>query len=109
MMFARGAEAPRERPRLPFRTRTLDAERKRAAALDVVWSLRHLRGLSRVDWGEASDRDPAFIATLERAFTGLYDRYFRVDVRGWEHVSESPALLVGNHSGFGVAELLMLL
>ena len=108
MTFARGAEAPRTHPRLPFRAR--DPARKRTAAVDVVWSLRHLRGLSRVDWGDASDRDDEFIATLDRAFAGLYDRYFRVDVRGWEHVAaESPALLVGNHSGFGVAELLMLL
>ena len=83
--------------------------RRRTAALDVLWSLRHLRGLSRLEWSGASDRDVEFIRILDRAFAGLYDRYFRVEVRGWEHVRQSPALLVGNHSGFGVAELLMLL
>jgi 1-acyl-sn-glycerol-3-phosphate acyltransferase len=109
-MLSRGADAPEFRPRsllAPFRRRS--DGRKRTTAVDVVWSLRHLRGLSRVDWTDASDRDPECIRILDRAFAGLYDRYFRVDVRGLDDLSPSPALLVGNHSGFGVAELLMLL
>ena len=49
------------------------------------------------------------IAILDRAFAGLYDHYFRVEIRGWDNIPGGPAVLVGNHSGFGVAELLMLL
>jgi 1-acyl-sn-glycerol-3-phosphate acyltransferase len=82
--------------------------RRSAAAVDVVWRLRHLTALRGIDWSDAS-RDPRLIAILDRAFAGFYDRYFRVDVRGWERVPEGPVLLVGNHSGFGIAELLMLL
>src|SRR5262249_57497367 len=102
-----GAEEARSGSFFSFRGRR--TARRRSGAVDVVWSLRHLRGLSRVDWSDDSDRDTEFIRILDRAFAGLYDRYFRVEVRGWEHVPGSPALLVGNHSGFGVAELLMLL
>jgi 1-acyl-sn-glycerol-3-phosphate acyltransferase len=84
--------------------------RRRAGAIDVVWSLRHLvDALRGVDWTDASGRDPRLIAILDRAFAGLHDRYFRMEVRGWEHIPRGPVLLVGNHSGFGVAELLMLL
>src|SRR5215468_9499633 len=105
--MARGAEDASPESLLSFRDRR--KVRGRAGAVDVVCSLRHLRGLSRVDWSDDSDRDSEFIRILDRAFAGLHDRYFRVEVRGWEHVPESPALLVGNYSGFGVAELLMLL
>jgi 1-acyl-sn-glycerol-3-phosphate acyltransferase len=80
----------------------------RLRPLDIVWSLRHLRALREIDWSDAS-RDPRMIAILDRAFAGVYDRYFRVETRGWEHIPDGPALLVGNHSGFGVAEILMLL
>jgi 1-acyl-sn-glycerol-3-phosphate acyltransferase len=76
--------------------------------VDVAWSLRHLAGLRGVDWG-ARSLDDRLIGTISRAFAGIHDRYFHMDVRGWEHVPASPAVLVGNHSGFGVAELLMLL
>jgi len=74
----------------------------------VVWSLRHLRGLRRIDWTDAS-RDVELIAVLDRAFAGLYDHYFRMEVRGLPAVPQGPVVLAGNHSGFGVAELLMLL
>jgi len=81
---------------------------RKPAAVEVVWAFRHLGSLRDVDWSEAR-RDPELIAILDRAFAGLYDRYFRMEVRGWDNVLSRPALLVGNHSGFGVAELLMLL
>jgi 1-acyl-sn-glycerol-3-phosphate acyltransferase len=79
------------------------------APLEILWSFRHLSGLAGVDWSDARGRDPELIAVLERAFAGAYDRYFRVEVRDWPNVPRGPAVLVGNHSGFGVAELLMLL
>ncbi len=81
--------------------------RRRPAALEVVWALRHLGALRKVDWSAAC-RDPELIAILDRAFAGFYDRYFRMEVRGWGNIPRRPAILVGNHSGFGVAELLML-
>jgi 1-acyl-sn-glycerol-3-phosphate acyltransferase len=76
--------------------------------VDIGWSLRHLRRLPSIDWTTRS-LDDQLIETVSRAFAGLHDRYFRIEVRGWEHIPPSPTLLVGNHSGFGVAELLMLL
>jgi 1-acyl-sn-glycerol-3-phosphate acyltransferase len=84
------------------------AFRRTPAAVEVVWALRHLGALRRVDWSDAS-RDPRFIAVLDRAFAGFYDHYFRMEVRGWDNIPARRAILVGNHSGFGVAELLMLL
>jgi hypothetical protein len=85
------------------------AERgRRASFVDIGWSLRRLRRLRDIDW-TARSLDDGLIDTLSAAFAGVYDRYFRMEVRGWEHIPLSPALLVGNHSGFGVAELLMLL
>jgi 1-acyl-sn-glycerol-3-phosphate acyltransferase len=110
-MLAPRSEAPRD----PAAPSYLSALRSRArafrrtpAAVEIVWALRHLASLRRVDWSDAR-RDPEFIETLDRAFAGFYDRYFRMEVRGWENIPARPALLVGNHSGFGVAELLMLL
>ncbi len=75
---------------------------------DTVWPLRHLRDLRRIDWSDPS-HDWDLIDTLERAFAGLYDHYFRMEVRDWGNVSRGRVIVVGNHSGFGVAELLMLL
>jgi 1-acyl-sn-glycerol-3-phosphate acyltransferase len=82
--------------------------RRRRDAADVVWCLRHLRGLRRIDWSRAS-RDPELIGIIERAFAGFYEHYFRMEVRGWGNIPDGRAILVGNHSGFGVAELLTLL
>ncbi|HZP42130.1 MAG TPA: lysophospholipid acyltransferase family protein [Candidatus Binatia bacterium] len=102
-MFGKSSavRAPRRRLRWPD---ALSA----TAAKDVVWSFRHLGSLHQVDWTAAS-RDTRLIAILDRAFAGLYDHYFRMEARGWENIPPGPVLLVGNHSGFGVAELLMLL
>ena len=81
---------------------------RRPAAVEVVWSLRHLRALREIDWSDRSF-DRRLVEILEDAFAGLHDRYFRMEVRGWEHVPRAPVVVVANHSGFGVAELLMLL
>ncbi len=100
---------PARAPRLGARARLRRAGRgPLPGVLDVVWSLRHLKDLDEVDWSVAA-RDPTLIAVLDRAFAGLYEHYFRVETRGLDALPTAPALLVGNHSGFGVAELLMLL
>ena len=44
-------------------------------------------------------RDPAFLRAA-RPILELYTRYFRSEVRGWDHVPDAgPFLVVGNHSG----------
>jgi len=44
-------------------------------------------------------RDPAFLKAA-RPILELYTRYFRSEVRGWDHVPDAgPFLVVGNHSG----------
>jgi len=78
------------------------------ALAEVFWTLRHLREIRRIDWSDPA-LDYRLIDILSRAFDGLYRRYFRMEVRGWENIPGTRALLVGNHSGFGIAELLMLL
>ena len=46
------------------------------------------------------ERDEDFIDSTLPLYHELVRRYFRVDVRGLEHIpSEGPVLLVGNHSG----------
>jgi diacylglycerol/phytol O-acyltransferase len=79
-----------------------------AGVIDVLRGLRHLRSFCDIRWSDAT-RDPRLIAAIERAFGGFHDRYFRVEVCGWDRIPGGPVLLVGNHSGFGVAELVMLL
>jgi 1-acyl-sn-glycerol-3-phosphate acyltransferase len=108
MLARRRPDARNDGTAIAYPLRRWGPRRWTPAALEVVWALRNLRALRRVDWS-AARRDPEMIAILDRAFAGFYDRYFRMEVRGWEHVPDEPAILVGNHSGFGVAELLMLL
>jgi 1-acyl-sn-glycerol-3-phosphate acyltransferase len=93
---------------LPASLRAGSAAWRTPAPVQVVWSLRHLRDLRHIDWSDAGF-DRRLIEALEEAFAGLHDRYFRMEIQGWEHVSRAPVLVVANHSGFGVAELLMLL
>jgi len=46
------------------------------------------------------EADPAFLAEVEPLLEFLWTKYFRVDLRGLEHVpATGPALLVANHSG----------
>lgn len=53
-------------------------------------------------WGvDPSELDPAAIEQSRRWLGMLFGerRYFRIDVRGWENVPASPAMIVSNHSG----------
>ncbi len=77
----------------------------RAIALSLLDpdEVERLRNLHFDDAGHGYDpfgMHPAFVA-LGLALAGpLYDRYFRVESRGHEHIPRSgPAVLAGNHSG----------
>lgn len=53
---------------------------------------------------DPADFDEAYTRRLVRHLQVLFGserqrKYFRVDVKGWEHVPPSPALFVSNHSG----------
>jgi 1-acyl-sn-glycerol-3-phosphate acyltransferase len=43
-------------------------------------------------------RDPAFIDQVSPLLKAI-NRYFDTEFRGWEHVPNTPCLIVGNHSG----------
>jgi len=46
-------------------------------------------------WGRSEE----FIGTISPALDFLYDRWFRTDAEGLEHIPDSGALLVSNHAG----------
>jgi 1-acyl-sn-glycerol-3-phosphate acyltransferase len=51
---------------------------------------------------DPSDWDARYVGKLVdrmKLLFGARRRYFRVDVQGWDHVPEAPALFVSNHSG----------
>jgi 1-acyl-sn-glycerol-3-phosphate acyltransferase len=52
--------------------------------------------------------DPEFAGKIAPFLRGLYDYYFRCDVKGWENVPADKALYVGNHNGLLTFEVLML-
>jgi 1-acyl-sn-glycerol-3-phosphate acyltransferase len=45
------------------------------------------------------DFDPDFIGRQKYFWNPLMDYWFRMEIEGWEHIPESPVLLVGIHSG----------
>jgi 1-acyl-sn-glycerol-3-phosphate acyltransferase len=53
-----------------------------------------------LDPADPASRDPAFIKATAPFFDFLWNRYFRAEVEGAEHVPASgPFIAVGNHSG----------
>jgi 1-acyl-sn-glycerol-3-phosphate acyltransferase len=52
--------------------------------------------------------DPEFARKIAPFLKGLYEFYFRCEVKGWENVPEGKALYVGNHNGLLTFEVLML-
>lgn len=60
---------------------------------------RLFRDLGRID-GD-------FAQKIEPFLRGLYDYYFRCDIKGWENIPEKKALFVGNHNGLLTFEVLM--
>jgi 1-acyl-sn-glycerol-3-phosphate acyltransferase len=45
------------------------------------------------------DFDPEFLELQKYFWNPLVDYWFRMEVDGWEHIPEPPALLIGIHSG----------
>jgi 1-acyl-sn-glycerol-3-phosphate acyltransferase len=50
------------------------------------------------DWS-LDDIDPDWLARQKYFWNPLMDYWFRMEMEGWEHLPEPPALLVGVHSG----------
>ena len=48
---------------------------------------------------DLDQRDPAQLRRLMPLLEFLFDRYFRCDLRGLDHVPAGPAILFGNHCG----------
>jgi 1-acyl-sn-glycerol-3-phosphate acyltransferase len=43
--------------------------------------------------------DPELMKSQSRVWNTLMDRYFRLDISGWENLPKQPSLLIGVHSG----------
>ncbi len=52
-----------------------------------------------LDPSDITMRDPAVIARLLRHWNVLYERYFRCELEGAEHLPTGPAIYFGNHCG----------
>jgi len=53
----------------------------------------------KLDPTDLDRRSPERIERMFPALNYLYDRYFRCDIDGIDHVPEGPAILFGNHCG----------
>ncbi len=76
-------------------------EHRRRLPMQFLWK-RYRRYAMRNRSANVDDfgRDPVFAARMEPLLDLLYERYFRVETRGIEHVPDiGRALLVANHSG----------
>lgn len=69
---------------------------------EKAWLLRWLHPDGH-EWGaNISDYDPVRVEGLRRWLSTVFGprrRYFRVEVAGWQHVPDAPAMVVSNHSG----------
>jgi 1-acyl-sn-glycerol-3-phosphate acyltransferase len=64
--------------------------------------LRWLHRRQQVTWGtDPGEYDPELVRRTLPSVKRLFGpgRYFGVDVQGWSHVPEAPAMIVSNHSG----------
>jgi 1-acyl-sn-glycerol-3-phosphate acyltransferase len=81
---------PQERPSAP---ETEPGSIGLAALLDQVVH-------ADLDADDLGNRDPEFIAAATPVFDFLWNRYFRAEVKGAEHIpTGGPFIVVGNHSG----------
>jgi 1-acyl-sn-glycerol-3-phosphate acyltransferase len=76
-------------------------EYRRHLPLEGVWKrFRNVAMRGRSDMVDDFGRDPRYSARYAPILDFLYKRWFRVDVRGLEHVPDTGrAILVANHSG----------
>jgi 1-acyl-sn-glycerol-3-phosphate acyltransferase len=72
--------------------RTTDERRRQAEGLAGTIADRAGR------WS-LDDFDSGFMAKQKYLWNPLMDWYFRMEMEGWEHLPEPPALLIGIHSG----------
>jgi 1-acyl-sn-glycerol-3-phosphate acyltransferase len=86
------ATAQRER-HVQQATEKADARREKAAGGASGW----VAGRAG-DWS-IDDYDPGFMEFQKYFWNPLVDYWFRMEVEGWEHIPEPPALLIGIHSG----------
>jgi 1-acyl-sn-glycerol-3-phosphate acyltransferase len=106
---ARAHEAPRVPPPAPSSTRLLPSEGEPTVfdtARELLTSDFYLRKWGRLGMRNRSEEvddfgfDPVYEKKVQPVFDFLYEKYFRVEVAGIEHVpSEGRCLLVANHSG----------
>lgn len=50
------------------------------------------------DW-DLDDQNTVAMDRQQKLWNGVMDRYFRMEIDGWETIPESPVLVVGVHSG----------
>jgi 1-acyl-sn-glycerol-3-phosphate acyltransferase len=87
------------------RSRKTQAERHAAQAREKVDARREqMEGVAGWVAGRAGDwsleaQDLRFMDAQKYFWNPLMDYWFRMEVEGWEHLPDPPALLVGIHSG----------
>jgi 1-acyl-sn-glycerol-3-phosphate acyltransferase len=76
-------------------------EHRRRLPLEFLWKrYRNLAMRGRSDRVDDFGRDPVYTGRIESFLDFLYQRYFRVDMQGLDHVpGTGPAIVVANHSG----------
>jgi len=75
--------------------------RESLAQLDVAAeAVRDVEGAGGADKREGLDGpDPALMKAQAPIWNVLMDRYFRLEIEGWEHIPDGPCLVIGVHSG----------
>ena len=87
-----------------------EVSNKRAAAKTTSVNVRRTRPrkvVSEADQGQSpvgpreglNGPDPAAMERQSSIWNNIMDRYFRLEIDGWERVPDQPVLLIGVHSG----------
>jgi 1-acyl-sn-glycerol-3-phosphate acyltransferase len=88
-----GARSNASRARQAVKARGKAEERRSKASGASGWVAGRAGEWSLDDW------DPTWIERQKYFWNPLVDYWFRMEVEGWEHIPESPVLLIGIHSG----------
>lgn len=78
------------------RLRSAQAAAAAAAAAEPPGGLRGLLARRTERW--SLEGDERFMDRQRLVWDFMLDRYFRMEVRGWDRLPDAPALLVGNHA-----------